>query len=72
MVDLLGRVGLLKEAEHLINNAPFESMGVAWSSLLGACKLHSDMQHGLLAADHCFQLDPKDTAPYVLLSNMYK
>lgn len=71
MVDLLGRAGHLDEAENLIKNMLSKRDAVAWLSLLSACKLHGDVARGERAATHCFQLDPKNVVPYVMLSNIY-
>ncbi|WOH00072.1 hypothetical protein DCAR_0519428 [Daucus carota subsp. sativus] len=38
MVDLLGRAGLLKEAEELIESMPMVPEIATWGALLGACK----------------------------------
>ncbi|EFJ23563.1 hypothetical protein SELMODRAFT_103065 [Selaginella moellendorffii] len=71
LVDLLGRAGWLREAEDLIRKMPAGDP-LTWKVLLGACRLHGDLERGTNAArkasnflDHC------DSSPYVLLSNMY-
>eukprot|EP00249_Psilotum_nudum_P028207 c36938_g1_i1 orf=2-415(+) len=38
MVDILGRAGLLDDAEDLINNMPFQPGAIEWGTLLGACR----------------------------------
>ncbi|KAK0596943.1 hypothetical protein LWI29_020412 [Acer saccharum] len=40
-------------------------------ALLGACRVYSNMDIGLLAADHLFRLAPEQSGYYVLLSNIY-
>ncbi|KAF9606846.1 hypothetical protein IFM89_029303 [Coptis chinensis] len=42
MVDLLGRAGLLKEAEELIESMPIPPDVATWGALLGACKKHGN------------------------------
>uniref|UniRef100_A0A0E0P9G0 DSP-PTPase phosphatase fused to NAD+ Kinase domain-containing protein n=1 Tax=Oryza rufipogon TaxID=4529 RepID=A0A0E0P9G0_ORYRU len=71
MIDLLGRAGHLKEVEELIENMPMEPDAVLWASLLGACRLHKNIDMGEWAAGKLFELDPDNSGPYVLLSNMY-
>eukprot|EP01018_Ginkgo_biloba_P031899 Gb_11321 [translate_table: standard] len=71
MVDLLGRAGRLDEALDFINEMPIKPNAAVWGSLLGACRIHKNIELGEHAAEHLFELDPKNGAPYVLLSNIY-
>ncbi|XP_068648943.1 pentatricopeptide repeat-containing protein At2g13600 [Aristolochia californica] len=71
MVDLLGRAGRLSEAWEIIESMPVEPDSVLWGSLLGACKVHHNVEMGELVAEKLFELDSKNSGPYVLLSNMY-
>lgn len=71
MVDLLGRAGQVSEAYEFIKKMPLQPNERIWGSLLSACHLHNDMDVGLEAADHLFQLAPKQSGYYVLLSNIY-
>lgn len=71
MIDLLGRAGMLAEAEEFIRKMPFWPDGRLWSALLASCKIHSDTFRGKHAADQMINLGPKDTTPYVLLGNLY-
>ncbi|XP_008804951.2 pentatricopeptide repeat-containing protein At4g14820 [Phoenix dactylifera] len=71
MVDLLGRARLLQEAFELIESMPFTPNVVVWGSLLGACKMHGDVELGELAAKRLLELDPSHDGAYVLLSNIY-
>lgn len=73
MVDLLGRSGCLNEACDFINKMPIEPDAAVWGSLLSACRVHTNIELGELAAKRLFELVPKDAAPYVLLSlsNIY-
>ncbi|XP_071722619.1 pentatricopeptide repeat-containing protein At3g57430, chloroplastic [Rutidosis leptorrhynchoides] len=72
VVDLLGRAGQLAEAHELINNMPswFNKVG-AWSSLLGACWIHQNVELGEIAAHYLLELEPDVASHYVLLSNIY-
>eukprot|EP01018_Ginkgo_biloba_P024055 Gb_37632 [translate_table: standard] len=71
MVDLLGRAGRLDEVQDFINKMPIEPDATVWVSLLGACRVHTNVELGECVAEHLFELDPKNPAPYVLLSNIY-
>ena len=71
MVDLLGRSGQVDEAYSFIKQMPVEPNERVWGALLSACRVYSNMNIGLLAADHLFQLAPEQSGYYVLLSNIY-
>ncbi|GKV28598.1 hypothetical protein SLEP1_g37621 [Rubroshorea leprosula] len=71
MVNLLGRGGLIKEAEELILAMPFKPGMLVWQTLLGAYQLHGDIQTGKRAAERAMNLDKKHPSSYVLLSNMF-
>ena len=58
-------------AEDLINKIPMKPDPVVWVSLLGACRIHTNIELGEPKAEHLFELDPKIFATYVLLSNIY-
>lgn len=71
IVDLLSRSGRLEEAEDMIFKIPWESRGVAWMTLLGACVCRADVARGERAARNIFELDPKNPVPYVMLRNTF-
>ncbi|KAL3728972.1 hypothetical protein ACJRO7_033547 [Eucalyptus globulus] len=71
MVDLLGRAGCLSEAKDLIETMPMQADAVVWGSLLAACKVHKDITLGKYVAEKLLEIDPSNSGPYVLLSNMY-
>lgn len=71
MVDLLGRAGLLDEAAELIRSMPVQPDAVIWGTLFFASANHKNIQMGEWAASRLLELDPDDSATYVLLSNMY-
>eukprot|EP01018_Ginkgo_biloba_P036923 Gb_03481 [translate_table: standard] len=71
MVDLLGRAGRLDEAEDFINKMPIKPDVALWGSLLGACRIHCNIKLGEQVAEHLFELNPNNSAHYVLLSNIY-
>lgn len=71
MVDLLGRAGLLEEAEQLILEMPCTADDVILKALLGACKIHGNIELGKRVANHLMELSPYDSGSYVAMSNMY-
>jgi pentatricopeptide repeat protein len=71
MIDLFGRFGHLDEAEALLKDATVSHDVVAWKAFLGACKKHgADKRRAKYAAEQVMKLEPKLSAPYVLLSDM--
>ena len=71
MVDLLGRAGCLDEAKSLVDTMPMQPDAVVWGSLLAACKVHKNITLGKYVAENLLEIDPLNSGPYVLLSNMY-
>ncbi|XP_073006957.1 pentatricopeptide repeat-containing protein At2g22410, mitochondrial-like [Typha latifolia] len=71
MVDLLGRAGLLSEAENLIENMGIEPDIVIWRSLLNACLVHGNNKLAETAGKEIIKRDPEDDGVYILLWNMY-
>ncbi|XP_020099063.1 pentatricopeptide repeat-containing protein At2g13600-like [Ananas comosus] len=71
MVDLLGRAGLLREAEAVIRRMPVEPDSAIWGALLSACKIHGDPVIGERAADEIFHLEPDSSAAYIALAETY-
>ncbi|XP_009596309.1 pentatricopeptide repeat-containing protein At1g08070, chloroplastic-like [Nicotiana tomentosiformis] len=71
MVDLLGRAGLLDEAYNLIQSMPYEPHTGAWGALLGACKIHGNVELAEKAIEHLIQLDLEDGGYLAIMSNIY-
>eukprot|EP01018_Ginkgo_biloba_P020732 Gb_18359 [translate_table: standard] len=71
MVDLLGRAGNLDEAHDFIKEMPLKPDASVWGALLGACRIHSNIELGEYLAEHLLNLEPADAGYYVLLSNIY-
>uniref|UniRef100_A0ACD5YYI9 Uncharacterized protein n=1 Tax=Avena sativa TaxID=4498 RepID=A0ACD5YYI9_AVESA len=71
MVDLYSRAGKLDETMSLIGGMPFAAGAMVWRTLLGACRVHKNVELGKLAAEKLLLLEPHDSATYVLLSNIY-
>ncbi|KAK7259646.1 hypothetical protein RIF29_25258 [Crotalaria pallida] len=71
MVDLLGRAGRLDDAWSFIREMPIKPGITVFGAMLGACKIHKNVELGEKAADKLFELDPDDGGYHVLLANMY-
>ena len=71
VVDLLGRAGLLHRAREFIEEMPIEPDAMIWRTLLSACTVRKNIEIGEFAARHLLELEPEDSATYVLLSNIY-
>ncbi|XP_062214010.1 pentatricopeptide repeat-containing protein At2g27610-like [Phragmites australis] len=71
MIDMLGRSGRFDEALHMIEMMPFEPDVLVWKTLLASCKLHRNLDIGKLAAGKLMELSERDSASYVLMSNIY-
>ncbi|KAI3444598.1 hypothetical protein Pfo_001263 [Paulownia fortunei] len=71
MIDLLGRSGKMHEAEELLSKMVVEPDATVWKSLLAACRIHGNIDLGKRAATALFELEPQDSVPYVMLSNIY-
>ncbi|KAL1292128.1 hypothetical protein HN51_060561 [Arachis hypogaea] len=71
MVDLLGRAGRLDEAWKFIEQMPVKPGITIFGAMLGACKIHKNVELGEKAADRLFELDPDEGGYHVLLANMY-
>ncbi|KAF8393558.1 hypothetical protein HHK36_021802 [Tetracentron sinense] len=72
MVDLLGRAGRLEDAYKLIIDSVGAPDAGIWGALLGACRVHGNVELGEIAAGHLFEIEPENTGNYVLLANIYK
>eukprot|EP01018_Ginkgo_biloba_P035921 Gb_12076 [translate_table: standard] len=71
MVDLLGRAGHLDDAHALINKMPFEPNATVLGALLGACRIHHNVDIGEHVAKSLIDLEPENAGNYVLISNIY-
>ncbi|KAJ9170794.1 hypothetical protein P3X46_018872 [Hevea brasiliensis] len=71
MVDLLGRGGLLDEAISLIRGMPMKPDIVIWGALLGACRIHGNVEIGKQILKQLLESEPYSSGVYVLVSNLY-
>uniref|UniRef100_A0A0E0L9N5 DYW domain-containing protein n=1 Tax=Oryza punctata TaxID=4537 RepID=A0A0E0L9N5_ORYPU len=70
MVDLLGRAGQLEEAKKVIDEMPMDPDLAVLGALLGACKIHGDVDLGVAIGWRVIDLDPDNSGRYVLLANL--
>ncbi|KAJ9147144.1 hypothetical protein P3X46_029336 [Hevea brasiliensis] len=71
MVDVLGRVGLLEEAEELIRSMPMDPDTIIWGSLLWSCCKYGNIEMANRAAKHLIELDPSESSSFVLMANFF-
>lgn len=70
-VDVLSRAGCLEEAYEFIQRMPMEPTPGAWGALLGACRVHRNVELAKIAANRLFEIEPDNPGNYVLLSNIF-
>lgn len=71
MVDLLCRAGLLEKAMVLIQSMPFKPHPSVFGTLLGACRVHKNLDFAEFGAAKLIELDPQGAGAYVQLANIY-
>lgn len=71
MVDLLGRAGKLSDAEALIETMPINQDCVIWEALLGACRIHGNLELAQKVAGRLLNMRTGRPGTYVILSNVY-
>ncbi|CAA0817545.1 Pentatricopeptide repeat-containing protein [Striga hermonthica] len=71
VVDVLGRAGQIRRASEFVESMPLKPDAMVWRTLLSACTVHKNREIGEFAAKRLLELEPKDSATYVLMSNMY-
>ncbi|WOL14316.1 hypothetical protein Cni_G23096 [Canna indica] len=71
VIDLMGRVGHLDEVERLVDQIPFEDDQIIWNSILNSSRIHGNQELARRAADKLFSMELNDSAPFVIMSNVY-
>ncbi|KAF7803004.1 pentatricopeptide repeat-containing protein [Senna tora] len=69
--NMLGRAGLLKEAFDLIDAMKIEANAIVWRTLLGACRVHGNVELAKRANEQLLRMRKDQSGDYVLLSNLY-
>ncbi|KAJ8750438.1 hypothetical protein K2173_015577 [Erythroxylum novogranatense] len=72
LVDILGRAGRISQAEELIAGMPMAPDQFVLGGLLGACRIHGNLEAAERAAKQLLELNPDNCGMYILLSNIYK
>ncbi|KAA8536253.1 hypothetical protein F0562_028731 [Nyssa sinensis] len=68
-IDLLARVGCVEEAFEVVTSMPFEPNDFVWGALLGGCLLHNKSGLARYISKMLVEIDPENSAGYVMLSN---
>lgn len=74
LIDLLGRAGLLDEAEELIRKIPNENNEIIvplYGALLSACRIYGNVDMGEKLAALLEKIESKDSSFHTLLANIY-
>ncbi|KAB2091611.1 hypothetical protein ES319_A03G203700v1 [Gossypium barbadense] len=71
MVDMFGRAGHLEKAYNFIKDMPVKPDASVWGALLGACRIHGNIDLGAFASERLFEVDSENVGYYVLMSNIY-
>ncbi|MED6121342.1 hypothetical protein PIB30_029225 [Stylosanthes scabra] len=72
IVDLLGRAGDLDKALEIIQTMPIQPGKNVYGALLGASRIHKNMELAEFAAEKLLVLDPNNAGRYVILAQMYE
>lgn len=74
LIDLLGRAGLLHEAEGLIKQIPNENNEIIvplYGALLSACRIYGNVEMGEQLAALLEKIESSDSGVHTLLANIY-
>ncbi|XP_062203498.1 putative pentatricopeptide repeat-containing protein At1g10330 [Phragmites australis] len=71
VVDLLGRAGRFVEAIQVVERMPFTADASVWGALLGACKLHGNVDLAAEIGRKLMALGPQQSGRYVTIRNVY-
>lgn len=74
LIDLLGRAGLLDEAEELIEKIPDNKNEIVvplYGALLSACRIYGNVAMGERVAEKLENFESSDSSVHMLLANIY-
>ncbi|KAL3512844.1 hypothetical protein ACH5RR_025561 [Cinchona calisaya] len=71
LVDLLARGGRIKDAYSIATKMPIKANANVWGALLGACKIHNEVDIAQSVVDHLLEINTTDIGNYVAMSNLY-
>ncbi|GAV78583.1 PPR domain-containing protein/PPR_2 domain-containing protein [Cephalotus follicularis] len=72
MIDILGRAGRIDEALEFIKKMPLQAGKDAYGALLGACRIHNNINVAEEVAEKLFVLDPDNAGRYIIMAKMYE
>ncbi|KAL2939711.1 hypothetical protein RDABS01_033869 [Bienertia sinuspersici] len=72
VIDLYSRAGFIDKALELIKTMPIEAGKDAYGALLGACRIHNNIELAEEVAKKLFDLDPDNAGRYLILVKMYE
>ncbi|KAF8655702.1 hypothetical protein HU200_061024 [Digitaria exilis] len=70
-VDLLGRAGRFVEAIQVMKRMPFAPDASVWGALLGACRLHGNVELAVEVGLKLMAVGPQQSGRYVAIRNVY-
>ncbi|KAJ6376759.1 hypothetical protein OIU76_025835 [Salix suchowensis] len=70
MADLFGRAGHLDEAFEVIKSMPFPPAASVWGTLLGACRVHGNVELAEVTSRYLLDLESKNSGYYLLLTHV--
>lgn len=71
VVGAMARTGQLEDAEHLIQEMPFEPDAAVWRTMLSACAVYGVTDMGKTIGQRLLEHDLRDDSAYVMLSNIH-
>jgi len=71
LVDMLGRAEMFEEAKKVVDEMPMDPDAGVLGALLGACKIHGNVDLGEQIGYRVIELDPNNSGRYILLANLY-
>jgi hypothetical protein len=71
IVDLLGCADHLQEAENMVMGMPWKPCVAPCMALLGACRIHGNVEMAECIAKRILEMEPDNAAGYVVLSKIY-
>ncbi|KAH7446993.1 hypothetical protein KP509_01G085500 [Ceratopteris richardii] len=72
ILDLLARAGNFKLVKHVLQSMTFPADLSVWLCLLGACRVHGNLQLARQAFHEAIALQPKQDTAYVVMSGFYE
>ncbi|KAI3425690.1 uncharacterized protein J3R85_009998 [Psidium guajava] len=71
IIDLLGRAGQLEKAYDIMMSSQGTCDAGVWGALLGACRVHGNVELGEMVARKLFAIEPNNAGNYMLLASIY-